>query len=215
MTITLYYAPISCALVPYVTLTEAGAAFEVKPINLRSGQQMSPEYLKLNPKHKVPVLVVDGRTLTENIAIQTFIARTYPAARLLPEDPWLNVQAMSLMSWCSAGIHPHLSRINSPLKFCDVPGTEDSVKRLAAAEIDKSLALLDAKLAGREYFFDHFTAADAYFFWCYRRAGQLYPVDAKKFASCQAHFERMHTRPSVQKVIAFEKETQARFQKAA
>jgi len=36
-----------------VTLTEAGTDFEVRNINLRKGQQSSPDYLKLNPKHKV------------------------------------------------------------------------------------------------------------------------------------------------------------------
>src|SRR4051812_14418041 len=72
MDIILYYAPIACSLVPYVTLTEANAKFEVRPVNLRKGQQNAPEYLRLNPKHKVPVLVVDGRTLTENVAIQTW-----------------------------------------------------------------------------------------------------------------------------------------------
>ncbi len=214
MNITLYYAPISCALVPYVTLTETGAPFEVKPINLRSAQQMSPEYLKLNPKHKVPVLVVDGKTLTENIAIQSFIARAFPKAMLLPEDPWQNAQAMSLMSWCSAGIHPHLSRINSPQKFCDVPGTDESVKRLASEEIVKSFKLLDAKLNGHDYFFDQFTAADAYFYWCMRRAQQL-GVQLSGFANAQAHFARMESRPSVKKVLAFETSTQAAFAKAA
>ena len=80
MQIVLYYSPIACSLVPYVTLTEAGANFEVRTINLRKGEQSSPDYLKLNPKHKVPVLMVDGQTLTENVAIQIWIARNYPQA---------------------------------------------------------------------------------------------------------------------------------------
>jgi len=77
MQIVLYYAPITCALAPYVTLTEAGVAFEVRPLNLRKNQQHSPDYLRLNPKHKVPVLIVDGQALTESAAIQTWIARTF------------------------------------------------------------------------------------------------------------------------------------------
>jgi glutathione S-transferase len=60
MQIVLCYSPIACSLVPYVTLTEANAKFEVRTINLRKGEQNSPDYLKLNPKHKVPVLMVDG-----------------------------------------------------------------------------------------------------------------------------------------------------------
>jgi hypothetical protein len=48
---------------------------------------MAPEYLRLNPAHKVPALVIDGAPLTENVAIQMWGARDFPAARLLPADP--------------------------------------------------------------------------------------------------------------------------------
>ena len=54
MKIALYYAPNTCALAPYVTLTEAGANFEVRALNYRKRENFSPEYLKINPKHKVP-----------------------------------------------------------------------------------------------------------------------------------------------------------------
>ena len=62
----------------------------------------------------------------------------------------------------------------------------------------------DELLAGRDFFFEHFTAADAHFFWCFRRATQ-FELDLSKFANCKAHFERMKTRPSVQKLLNFEK----------
>jgi glutathione S-transferase len=67
MEIALYYAPITCALAPYITLTEAGAKFEVRALNFRKGQHTSPDYLKINPKHKVPLLIVDGRVLSESV----------------------------------------------------------------------------------------------------------------------------------------------------
>src|SRR4029077_10119522 len=95
MQLILYYAPNACSLVPYVTLTEAGAPFEVRPLNFRKSQHMTPEYLRLNPKHKVPVLVIDGVPLTENVAIQTWIARNFPAAGLLPSDPMQELHAIS------------------------------------------------------------------------------------------------------------------------
>jgi glutathione S-transferase len=214
MKIELYYAPITCALAPYVTLTEAKADFEVRPLNFRKNQHHSPEYLKLNPKHKVPLLVVDGKVLSESVAIQTFIARTFPQAKLLPADPWEELQAISLMSWCSGGIHPFLARINSPPRVCDVPGTEDSVKKLATASLMELFKIADDRLAGREFFFDHFTAPDAHFFWCQRRARQ-FELDFAGFRHCSAHFERMMQRPSVQKVLAFEKSVQEEFAKAA
>ena len=63
--------------------------------------------------------------------------------------------------------------------------------------------IADDLLAGREFFFDHFTAPDAHFFWCQRRARQ-FELDLSGFKHCTAHFERMMQRPSVQKLLAFE-----------
>jgi glutathione S-transferase len=214
MEIVLYYAPITCALAPYITLTEVGATFEVRPINLRSRQQFTPEYLKLNPKHKVPVLLVDGQVLTENTAIHLWIARQFPQAKLLPTDLWQELKAISLHSWCSGGIHPFLSRINSPPRVCDVAGAEESVRRLAAEQLFDNYQIADDLLAGREYFFDHFTSVDAHFYWCFRR-GTQFDLDLSRFKNCMAHFERMQTRPSVQKLLAYEKSVQAEFAKAA
>ena len=210
MTIKLYYAPTTCALVPWVNLTEAGADFETVALNFRKAQHMSPEYLAINPKHKVPMLVVDGVKLTETVAIQQGIARTFPAAKLLPEDSMQELQAISLMSWFSSGIHPHLARINSPAKFCDVPGADASVKALANDLLQEAFGLAESLLAGRDYFLDRFTAVDPYFFWCFRRARQ-FELPLSHFSNCQAHFVRLGQRPSVQKVLDFERETLARF----
>ena len=216
MKIVLYYAPIACSLVPYVTLTEAGADFEVRAINIRRKQQMSAEYLQINPKHKVPVLVIDGKPLTENVAIQTWIARNFPDAKLFPADPWGELEAVSLHGWCSSGIHPYLSRLNSPQKCCDLPDAEDSVRRLAQSELRDVFAIADARLAGRDFFFDHFTTVDAHFFWCFRRAMALdVDLSQPQFGNCMRHFEQMMERPSVRKLLDFEKCVQAQFAAAA
>jgi glutathione S-transferase len=217
MKLQLYYAPVACSMVPYINLTEAGADFEVIPVNMGKQQHMSPEYLTLNPKHKVPVLLIDGEPLTENVAINTWIARTFPKAKLLPSDPKQEIKALSLMAWCASGIHPALTPNNSPKRYCDMPGSEESVKQCAQKLLDENFTVADNLLKGREYFFDHFTAPDAYFFWTFIRATRfdLKYLDLKKFANCYAHLERMKTRPSVQKLLAFEKQTQEGFAKAA
>ncbi len=214
MKLTLYYAPMACALVPYVTLTEAGADFDVQNVNTRTGQNRTPEFLRLNPKHKVPVLVIDGEPLTENVAIQIWIARQFPRARLLPAEPKAEIKAISLMAWCASGIHPHLTPNARPQNYCDLPGSEESVKRVANKLLFEDFEIADGLLAGREWFFDHFTALDAYFFWCFRRAIS-FNLDVSAFGSCAAHFERMKLRPSVQKVLAYDKQVQDAFAKAA
>jgi glutathione S-transferase len=214
MQLILYYAPNACSLVPYVTLTEAGAQFEVRPLNFRKSQHTMPDYLQINPKHKVPVLLIDSTPLTENVAIQIWIARNFAAAKLLPQDPMKELQAISLLAWCASGIHPFLSRINSPARVCDVPGGEESVRRLAAQQLFENYKIADDMLAGREWFFEHFTAVDAHFFWCFRR-GTQFNLDLSQFNNCMAHFERMKARPSVQKLLAYEHEVQTAFAQAA
>lgn len=212
--IKLYYAPRTCALAPYITLSEAGAAFDVMPINMRKGENQSPEYMALNPKHKVPLLMVDGRPLTENVAMQIWIARTFPAAQLLPADPWQELLAISMLSWCASGIHPYLRRINNPSKVCDLPEAAGSVTKLAAETVFECFDMAEDLLEGREYFFDRFTAPDAHFFWCFRRATE-FGLDLARFANGSAHFARMQTRPSVQKLLALEKEVLSAFAKVA
>jgi len=214
MKLALYYAPRTCALVPYVTLTEAEASFEVRDVNSRAGDLKTPEYLAMNPKHKVPVLLIDGEPLTENVAIQIWIARQFPHAKLLPADPAVEIKAISLMAWFASTIHPHLTPNARPENYCDLPGSEEAVKRVGNKLLFEDLAIADRMLAGREFLFDHFTAPDAYFFWAFRR-GVSFGLDLSRFSNCMAHFERMQKRPSVQKVLAHEKAVLERFARAA
>ena len=214
MKLTLYYAPYTCALVPYVTLTEAGATFEVQNVNTRSGQNKSAEFMRVNRKAKVPVLEIDGEVLTENLALQVWIARQFPAAKLLPASPMDEIKAISLMSWFGTAIHPHLTPNARPERYCDVPGSEESVKRLANKLLFEDFTIANDLLAGREWFFSHFTAVDAYFFWCFRRAA-TFKLDVSGFKNCMAHFTRMQERASVKKVLAYEKQVLEQFSKAS
>ncbi|MGC3982022.1 MAG: glutathione S-transferase family protein [Steroidobacteraceae bacterium] len=210
MNLTLYYTPIACSLVPYIALTEADVRFGVKPINMQNGQHLTQEYLRLNPKHRVPVLVIDGEPLTENVAIQIWIARNFPQAKLLPTDPMQEIKAISFLAWCASGIHPTLTPNALPQRYCDLPDSADSVRRCAQKLLLENYQVADDLLAGREWFFDHFTTADIYFFWCFRR-GTIFKVDVSPFKNCLAHFERMQQRASVQKLLAFEKGVLAEF----
>jgi len=214
MKLTLYFAPMTCALVPFITLTEAGADFEVQAVNTRNGGNRTPEFLKLNPKHKVPVLVIDGEPLTENVALQVWINRQFPKAKLLPADPAQEIKAISLMAFCASGIHPKLTPNARPENYCDLPGSEESVKRVANKLLFEDLKVIDDLLAGREWFFPHFTACDAYFFWCFKRAIS-FKLDVSGFGNCVAHHGRMSARPAVHQVLAYEKNLQEEFARAA
>jgi glutathione S-transferase len=214
MNLTLYYAPVSCSLVPYLALTEAGADFEIRVVNFRRRGHLSPEYLRINPKHKVPVLVIDGEPLTENVAIQLWIGRSFPEARLLPSGGLNEFKAISLLAWCASGIHPHLTPNLLPQRYCDLPGSEESVRRCAHKMLLENYQVAEQLLSGRDWFFDHFTLPDAYFFWCFRR-GMQFKVDQSGFPNCRAHFERVSRRASAQKLLAFEAQTLLELEQAS
>ena len=214
MKLVLYHAPRACSVVPFVTLTEARAPFDIVTVNLAQREHLGEAYLRINPKHKVPVLAIDGDALTENVAIQIWIARTFPHARLMPADPAREIKAIAFLAWCASSLHPALTPNAHPLQYCDLPGTEDGVRRAARAKLFEHYAIADAMLAGNDWLFDHFTAADAYFFWCFRR-GLQFDLDLSRFAACQAHQQRMQQRPSVQRALAWEAEALAARARAA
>ncbi len=201
----LFYSPMTCALVPHVMLSEAGADFRVQALDSRHGGTKTPEFLRINPKHKVPVLVIDGEPLTENIAIQIWIARRYPDANLLPLGGPAEFKALSLMAWIGSGIHPHLVPLARPQQFCDLPGSAEAVSRSATKMLLEDFGIAEQMLNGRSWFFDHFTAIDAYFFWAFRRA-RSFGVDLSALDMCNRHFERVGARASVQKLLAYDEQ---------
>jgi glutathione S-transferase len=204
--LTLYYSPGACSLAPHIALEETGEKFETKPIALRKGQQRTPEYIAINPKSKVPVLLIDGRPLTENVAILTYLARKYPRANLLPTgDLDRETQALSLLAWCTAGIQPAIARFFGPQRVCDAPGSEEATLRLARAENDRNFALVEKQLAAKEYILDRFSAVDCllyvYFNWA-----KMHKLDVSAYPNYAAHNARMAKRPSVERAHAREAE---------
>ena len=216
MELTLAYCPLACSLVPYILLSEAGARFATLPVNLSKGDHLSADYLRcINPKGKVPALLIDGEPLTENVAIQLWISRQFPKAKLMPDNDSLDYfKAISVMAWCAAGIHPKLTQQARPERYCDLPDSADNVRAHGSHSMFELFAIAEDMLAGRHWFFDNFGCADAYFYWCFRRGRQFKP-DVSHFKNCWAHMLRVESRPSVQKLLAYEKSVQADFAKAA
>lgn len=210
MQLTLAYCPGACSLVPYILLTEAGATFDTRNINLGKGENTHPDYLRINPMGKVPALIIDGKALTENVAIQVWIDRQFPQAGLMPTHPMAYAQALSVMAWCAAGMHPKITQQARPARYCSNADMADDVRALGSQGLLEQFAVADKMLAGRAWFFDNFSCADAHFYWCFRRGGQFKP-DLSAFTHCMAHQQRMEQRPSVQKLLAYEAQVLAAF----
>lgn len=210
-----YFSPGACSLATHIALEEAGAEFDAQPISLKKGQQYTPEYLALNPKGKVPLLVVDGKPLTENVAILSYLNRAYPQAKLLPVgDPMREAEALSFIAWCASGVHTVIGRFFAPQKICDLADSRDNVLNIAAEGTAKNFALIEKTLAGKDWVFGEWSAADAYIFVFWRWALGL-KLDVAPYPNYAQHFERMMQRPAVQRALAREKDSQAALDQAA
>jgi WD40 repeat protein len=80
------YAPNTCALASHIALVDAGAPYALKLVDFGKTEQRQPDYLKVNPKARVPSLVTPRGILTETPAMLAFIAQGFPAAKLAPLD---------------------------------------------------------------------------------------------------------------------------------
>jgi len=210
-----HFSPGACSLATHIALEEANAAFTPKPTYTRKGQTRTPEYLALNPKGKVPLLIVDGKPLTENVAILSYLNRSYPQAKLLPAgDPMREAEALSFIAWCASGVHPVMSRFFGPQNFCDLPDSVDNVKSLATKATAANFALIEKMLAGKDWVFGEWSVADGYIFVFFNWATKL-GLDVSAYPNYARHFERMKQRPAVQRALAREADALAAMDKAA
>jgi glutathione S-transferase len=114
-------------------------------------------------------------------------------------------QAVSFLAWCSSSIHPALTPNALPQRFCSLPNTAENVKECAQKLLIEYFAIAENMLREKTWFFDTFSCADIYFFWCFRRAKQ-FDIDLKDFERCQAHFDKVLIRTCTQELICFERE---------
>ncbi len=89
-----------------IALALKGVAYERRPIMLLEDQQRSPEHLARNPQGFVPALEVDGRVLTQSLAIIDWLDARYPEPRLIPIDPDRRAVALAQAMIVGADIHP-------------------------------------------------------------------------------------------------------------
>src|SRR5881394_542668 len=94
--LTFYYAANTIALATHIALETVGAEYRAIRIDFAMNQQRSPEYLKINPKGRVPSLVTDRGVITETPAMLLYVCQQFPSALLAPlEDPFALAQVNS------------------------------------------------------------------------------------------------------------------------
>jgi glutathione S-transferase len=204
MALTLYYSPGACSLAAHIALEEAGAAYQRKLVSINEGQTQGAEYLRINPRGRVPALDVDGTILVETCAILLYIARRWPQAALLPADPLREAQCMSNMAWLASTVHPAFAHVVKASRFTRQPEALDGIREVARETYWAALQDIDARLGAGPWFCgEQFTVCDAHAlpFWGFGRRERM-PMDSLK--NYTAWKDRIIRRPAVLRVLQAE-----------
>ncbi|MCB1686937.1 MAG: glutathione S-transferase family protein [Halioglobus sp.] len=114
----LYHNDMSvCAQKVRMVLAYKDLDWDGSNLNLRAGEQFSPDFLKINPKGVVPVLVHDGETILESNAIVQYLDEVFPDAPLLPQDPAERARARGWLIRLDAGLHEQVAVISFCVAF--------------------------------------------------------------------------------------------------
>jgi glutathione S-transferase len=204
MAMKLYYAPGACSLASHIALEEIGAPYETQKLNLAEGDQRKPEYLRLNPRGRVPTLVVDGEPITENVGIMTYLAGGNPQAGIWPKQTWDQGKIVSTMAWLSNTVHTTYAHLVRPGRYADDDAAREAIKAKARASYEGYLREIDQLLNGHKWCIaNQYTVADGYLLVFYRWANrQKMPVRELKHYS--ALVDRVLARKAVQKVMSDE-----------
>lgn len=201
--LTLHFAPDTCARVTMIALEEIGCPYELEIVEFMRGAHRSKEYLALNPNGKVPTLVIDGKPLSENLAILSYLNDAYPEARLLPEatDAFARARILSDLSFCASGLHPVVTRLRLPRFFCDVEPGESRVFEMAETAMRLNFSIIEERLADNRWWYgDRWSILDAYINWVwFRVCGTRF--DVSDFPHFARHGEKILERPSVSRAI--------------
>jgi glutathione S-transferase len=195
----LYYAPGACSLSPHIILREAGYQFELEKVDLGAKTTAAGEdFTKVNPKGYVPVLQLDdGQLLTENIAIDEYLADHKQESGLAPKaGTFERYRLVEWLAFISTEIHKQFGPLFKP----DTPdATRQTHKDLLAKRFD----YVAAQLTGKQFLLGEFTVADAYLFTVLRWTGKV-KIDTSRWPVLETYMARVEARPQVQAALKAE-----------
>ena len=204
----LYSLPTPNGVKVSIMLEETGLPYEPHLVSFESNDQLSPEFLSLNPNNKIPAIIdPDGPhgeplALFESGAILLYLAEK--TGQLLPQDPVHRYQAIQWLMFQRGGIGPMFGQLGFFHKFA---GKDYPDKRPLERYVNESarlLAVLDGHLQGRDWIMgsDYSIADIATFPWIrnlisFYEAGPL--VQFERFANVQRVLDAFLARPAVQR----------------
>ena len=209
--LTLFHTPGACSLASCIILEEirekVGAEYEIKKVSFADGDQHKPDFLRINPKGRVPALTTAAGILTETPAILLYLAQRFPEADLAPlDDIFALAQLQSFNNFLCSTVHvAHAHKLRGS-RWANEQSSFDDMRAKVPENIMTHFTIIEETyLRGTEaepwVMGANYTISDAYL---YTLASWLEGdgVDIATLPRVNAHFNSMKNRPAVQRAIS-------------
>ena len=208
--IQLYSLPTPNGVKASIMLVETGLPYEPHLVRFDSNDQMSPEFLSLNPNNKIPAIIdpegPGGQPLAlfESGAILVYLADK--SGRFMPKDPAARYHTLQWLMWQMGGLGPMFGQLGFFNKFAGKDWEDKRPLGRYVAESKRLLGVLEQRLTGRDWIMgEDYTIADiAIFPWVrnlvgFYGAGEL--VGFANFPNVQRVLDAFLARPAVIKGV--------------
>ena len=179
-----------------ILLEELGLDYTVHSVNIGAGDQNTPEFLKISPNNKIPVIFDrdTGISLMESGAIMLYLAEKHN--QFLPKNNTGRAAVMEWLMWQMGGLGPMLGQAHHFLHFN--PGKSDYAEIRFRNEVARLYGVLDKRLDGRDYICDDYSIADmACWPWVSRYEWQR--INLAEYSNVRSWYKRLLKRDAVQK----------------
>ncbi len=183
------------------TLQELGVPFESVTVNMIAGEHRRPEFLKINPAGKLPVLVDGDLVLTESVAIVLYLAEKYPDKGLVPTDLGQRAQLNRWLLFAATELEQPLWRIARHTALYPEDRRLPADVVLAREDFEAMARVLEEHMKGRQFVVGHgVTVADFVLAYTLDWANEVHLLGG--FPQLQAYMARMYARPHAAPRIA-------------
>jgi glutathione S-transferase len=145
-----------------IVLAEKDLSYDLVPVDLQAGEQKRPEFLKLNPFGKVPVLIDDEVIVYDSTIINEYLDDEYPHPQLMPSDSAARARVRTFEDYADNAFIPLTGTIMRELRK---PEAERDQEKLTTSrqQVARMLSVIDGSLAGRNWLVGNFSLADVAF----------------------------------------------------
>ena len=148
--LTLWYSPQACSIVPQILLIEACLEFQLvlAEVDMSEDERFQEEFKRLNPKKRVPVLKMDDEIITEVPAIVTAISSLVPDRNFLGETTLNGVRVYEWLNYLGGVVHGQaFGGLYRPERLADDPKIHSAIRDKALENLHQSLTLIESKKA--------------------------------------------------------------------